>query len=128
MKNNNTPHRVSRNGRHVLLFLSMSMLIFSSTTLCLAAGNEPRRYQESGVLTAVAGKSTVTINAKGYAVDPAVFVENAAGRPIPLNKLTIPGNVAFEYSYMQKTPRAMAPVIMYIKEIKRPTGNKRGPR
>lgn len=106
------------------------MLIFSSTTLCLAVGGEPQRYQESGVLTAVEGKSGVTINAKGYAIDPAVLVENAAGRPIPLNKLTIPGNVAFEYSYMLKAPKTMAPVIMYIKETKtkKPAGNTRGPR
>lgn len=128
MKNNNTPHRLPSNGRHILLFLSTAILLFSLTALCLAAGGEPKRYQESGVLTAVEGKSAVTINEKGYAVDPAVLVENAAGRQISLNKLTIPGNVAFEYSYMLKAPKTMAPVIMYIKETKRPAGNKRGPR
>jgi hypothetical protein len=128
MKNNNTSHRVPSNGRHALVFLSVAMLIFLSTALCLAAGGDLRRYQENGMLTAVEGKSAVTINAKGYAVDPAVLVENAAGRPISLNKLTIPGNVAFEYSYMLKAPKTMAPIIMYIKETKRPAGNKRGSR
>ncbi|MHB1185532.1 MAG: hypothetical protein ACYC4A_12635 [Desulfobulbia bacterium] len=130
MKNNNTLHRVPSNSRHALVFLSAAMLIFLSTALCLAAEGEPKRYQERGVLTAVESKSAVTINEKGYAVDPAVLVENAAGRPIPLNKLTIPGNVAFEYSYMRKAPKTMAPVIMYIKETKtkKPAGNTRGPR
>lgn len=130
MKNNNTPHRVPSDGRHALVSLATAVLIFSSAALCQAAGGEPRRYQENGVLTAVEGKSGVTINAKGYAVDPSVLVENAAGRPISLNKLTIPSNVAFEYSYMLKTPKTMAPVIMHIKETKtkKPAGNTRGPR
>lgn len=130
MKNNNTPHRVPSNGRHALVLLSAAMLIFLSTALCLAASGELRRYQESGVLTSLEGKRAVTINAKGYELDPSVLVENAAGRPIPINKLTIPSNVAFEYSYMLKAPKTMAPVVVYIKETKtkKPAGNTRGPR
>lgn len=125
MKNNNTPHRVPRNGRHALVFLSAALLIFLSTALCLAADGETRRYHESGVLTAVEGKSSVTINAQGYAVYPSVIVENAKGRQIPLNTLPLPSNIAFEYSYMLTAPKSMTPFIVYIKEIKRPVGNKR---
>lgn len=128
MKNNNTPYRAPSNGRHVLIFLSAIMLIFSSTALCLAASGEPRRYQESGVLTAVEGKNSVTINEKGYDVYSSVVVESAKGKQIPLNTLTIPSNVAFEYSYMSKDTKTMVPVIVYIKETKKPAGNKRSPR
>ncbi|NTW99615.1 MAG: hypothetical protein HGB35_06765 [Geobacteraceae bacterium] len=126
MKNNNTLHRVPNNGRHALMFLSVAMLLFSSTALCLAAGVETRRYHESGVLTAVEGNSSVTINEKGYDVYSSVVVENAKGRQVPLNKLTIPSNVAFEYSYMAKDVKTMIPVIVYIKETKKPAAvNKR---
>ncbi|MCX5875292.1 MAG: hypothetical protein NT087_03125 [Deltaproteobacteria bacterium] len=128
MKTDNTPHRVRTNGRRGLFFLLVGSLLLASANLCLAAGGEPRRYQENGVLTAVEGKSAVTINAKGYELDPSVLVENAAGKPISLNRLPIPSYVAFEYSYMLKAPKTMAPVIMYIKETKRPAGNKRSPR
>lgn len=129
MKTDNTPHRVRINGRRGLFFLLVGSLLLLSVNLCLAAaGGEPRRYQENGVLTAVEGKNAVTINQKGYAVDPAVLVENAAGKPISLNRLPIPSNVAFEYSYMLKAPKTMAPVIMYIKETKKTVGNKRSPR
>jgi hypothetical protein len=104
------------------------MLIFLSTALCLAAGVETRRYHESGVLTAVEGNNSVTINEKGYDLYSSVVVENAKGRQIPLSKLTIPSNVAFEYSYMSKDAKTMVPVIVYIKETKKPAGNKRRPR
>jgi len=76
----------------------------------------------------VEGKNSVTINEKGYDVYSSVVVESAKGKQIPLNTLTIPSNVAFEYSYMSKDTKTMVPVIVYIKETKKPAGNKRSPR
>lgn len=104
------------------------MFIFLSSLICLAAGGDHRRYRENGKLTAMEDTSTVTINGKGYALDPSVLVENSIGRPISLHNLTIPQNVAFEYSYMLKAPKTMVPVIVYIKETQSPAGNIRGPR
>jgi len=129
MKNNNTPHRVPSNGRHALMLLSVAMLIFLSTALCLAAGGDPRRYQANGNLTAREGTSTVTIDENGYRVDPSVLVVTLADRPTSLEKLRLPAYVKFDYVYMQIAPKTMSPVIVYIKEAKKPAGsNKRSTR
>jgi hypothetical protein len=58
-------------------------------------------------------------------VDPSVLVVNAAGRPISLDKLTIPTKVFFEYAYKERSAKTMSPVIVYIEEAKKNGRNER---
>jgi hypothetical protein len=81
-----------------------------------ATSGDPYRYRESGELTSVENGRNVIINSKGYDVDPSVLVVSLKGRPTSLDELTLPVNVNFEWSYMPKGPKSMAPVIVYIEE------------
>lgn len=125
MKNTKPPHREPSNPRHTLVFLLAAILLFSAPAPSLAAGGEPKRYHDSGILTAVEGKSSVIIDEKGYDLYPSVVVENTKGRQIPLSKLITPCKITFDYSYMSTDPKTIIPVIVYIKETQKPAGNKR---
>jgi len=98
------------------------ILIAPSPPLAYAAGGDAKRYQGSGILTAVENDSNVTIDGKGYDVARSVLAENLLGRPTPLAGLPVPAHVNFEYSYMQTAPKTMVPVIVYIKITRKPVG------
>jgi hypothetical protein len=83
---------------------------------------DPQRYNLHGNLTAIENNDSVTIDGRGYSIDPAILVVDESGRPTSLVKFILPAKVIFEYAYIKSKPKTMSPVIVYIKEIKEDNG------
>jgi len=117
--------------RKIIIFaatsLSSAIFLFASLVLCLSASADSRRYHETGRLTSFSERA-VTISERGYDVDASALIVNLADRPTPLAKLSLPAYVTFDYVYMKTAPNTMSPVIVYIKQIRQPVGNKRSTR
>jgi hypothetical protein len=128
MKTENSHHCAKSYERHKLFLLVFFMIVLlTGTTLAAGSGDTPRKH-ENGKLSGVEKNNSVTtviISEKGYTVDSSVLVVNAAGLPISLDKLTLPTDVNFEYSYMKSGPKSMSPVIVYIEETKKNSNNGR---
>lgn len=93
-------------------------VFFISVPIHATTSGDPYKYRESGELSSIEDGNSVIINSNGYDIDPSVLVVNLAGRPTSLDKLSLPVNVNFEWSYMPMGPKTMAPVIVYIEEAK----------
>jgi len=106
------------------LVLLTVIFFFLSVVFCQAAGGDPRRYHGTGRLTSFDTR-TVTIEERGYSVDPSLLVVNPADRPTSLARLPIPSYVNFDYVYMQTAPKTMSPIIVYIKQLRQPAGSTR---
>jgi len=128
MKTDNFHFCARRHGQHSFFLLPTIVFALLAGGVHAADSGDPRRYQESGKLTEVEksnSSATIFINEKGYSVDTSALIVNAAGRPIPLDKLSVPSEVHFEYSYMESKPKQMEPVIVYIKETPKNSDRKR---
>ncbi|KJS01785.1 MAG: hypothetical protein VR65_07635 [Desulfobulbaceae bacterium BRH_c16a] len=97
----------------------MSILFIGGTHV--AASGDSLRYHESGALTSIENNDTAIINDRGYMIAPSVLVVDAAGMQTSLDKLTIPTEIKFEYSYMKSAPKTMSPTIVFIEEKKSST-------
>lgn len=116
---------------------SLALLVFSVFVLLTGSrhaqsSGDPPREHANGQLTRVEANNIVTtviIDKKRYAVDPAVLVVNAAGRPTTLDKITLPADITFQYSYTSASdtmppyttgpkilPNSWSRVIVYLEE------------
>jgi hypothetical protein len=128
MKTERSCQYVEHSGIKSLLLLLTVILSLLTGGLNAVASGDPHRYHANGKLTGIEHGNIITVDEKGYYIDPSVLVVNAAGMPTTLDKLSLPVHVDFEYSYMPKGPKIMSPVIVYIEETKKTTNNSRSMR
>lgn len=62
---------------------------------------------------------------KRFSVASFALILDQAGRPISLDQIPLPAQVNYEYSYMESSPKTMAPVIVYIEETKKKSSSDR---
>ncbi len=130
MKTNNS--RARWNNRHRLFSLPIIIFLLWAGSTFAAGSGDPRRFQESGELTAIEKINSRMIaifsEKKIYSVGSSALILNAAGRPISLDQLTLPAQVNYEYMYMESDPKTMSPVIVYIEETQKKSSNGRSPK
>lgn len=124
MRANTSDNHASKGRQLILLILLVSLVLIAKNNHAVASGDLPR-YHEHGSLTDIEDNDNVIIDKRGYFLDPSVLVVDTTGRPISLDKLPIPTEVIFEYSYKEGTPKTMSPVIVFIQETQKKEHNGR---
>lgn len=103
-------------GFCLILFCCFSTA-FSMPSHAATAGDSPR-YAVSGELAAIEENSIAQIDDKRYRLAKDILVVDKNDRPLSIQQLKLPAYILFEYSYQQQDTKAMAPVIVFIKETK----------
>ena len=107
---------------HTLLCCFVSMFALAGHA---APQGDTVRYTDSGKLQAVEQNGIIQIDDKRYRLDHHVLVVDEEERPLSIQKLNLPTQVLFEYSYQLQNTKVMAPHIVYIKENKETRGVRR---
>lgn len=128
MKTDNSPSFVRWNRRPRLCSLLITLFFLWAGSTLAAGSGDPRRFQENGELTAIEKNNSSMIaifSEKRFSVASFALILDQAGRPISLDQIPLPAQVNYEYSYMESSPKTMAPVIVYIEETKKKSSSDR---